>query len=184
MTKEEKIEIMFESILSELEKIDKHLIDKKPGIVQNDASDPTGELKMLIDKLGSIKIPFNNHATSQVIEKLDKLLSIVSSSVDSQIIKERNHLKSGSTLTLKKSSFGFNIKRLTRLIIILLIGSFGLNIYMYKDYQHYRQSHQKYMFLYYSGNQKYLSELDSLWNIDSLRQKRTVFTSKRKNELN
>jgi hypothetical protein len=184
MTKEEKIEIMFESILSELEKIDKHLIDKKPRIIQNDTGDPTGELKMLIDKLGSIKIPFNNHASSQVIEKLDKLLSIVNLSIDGQGNKEKNHQKTRSTVTLKKSFFGFNIKRLTRVIIILLFGSFGLNIFMLKDYQHYRQSHQKYMFLYYSGNQQYLSELDSLWNIDSLRQKRTIFTSKRKNELN
>jgi hypothetical protein len=184
MTREEKIEIMFESILSELEKIDKHLIDKKPGIIQNDTSDPNSELKMLIDKLGSIKIPFNNPASSQVIEKLDKLLSIVSSSIDCQRIKENIRQKTGYDVTLKKSFFGLNIKRLTRVIIILLFGSFGLNIYMFKDYKRYRQSHQKYMFLYYSGNQQYLSELDSLWNIDSLRQKRTVFTSRRKNELN
>ncbi len=54
----------------------------------------------------------------------------------------------------------------------LLILSMGFNYYMGKDYVDLVENDWKYRFIYHTGNQKFLHELDSIWRIDSLREKR------------
>ncbi len=186
MTREEKVDIMQEAILAEIGKLQKKVDGLHHGKVQNDtgsSSEELGELRELIVKLGSVKIPVYKPELSNVNDKLDRILNLLNSKNNGPENRKVNKQKSGSATALKKTSILFNSKWLNWILIILLLGSLAFNFFIFHDYSLFRQSHLKYEFLYYSGNEEYLSELDSLWQIDSLRKQRISFIDQRKKEI-
>ena len=183
MTREEKIEIMFESILSEMEKISKLLGSTNPKKVQNDQSILVQKFDILIQKLNSLKIPLYKPDLGPVHNKLDVIMTHLKGPIENDNGKVLNHQNGQFFPTFIRWLNKAISSKMSRAFIVLLLSSLGFNYYLVRDYDEYKQSHLKYMFIYYSGNENYLRELDSIWRIDSLRQRRLGFIERRKVEL-
>ncbi len=74
MTREEKIEIMFESILSEIENIGKNISGGDHGKVQNHFSALNQKLDGFIKKLSSVKLNIQQPDLSPLDKKLDIII--------------------------------------------------------------------------------------------------------------
>ena len=183
MTREEKIEIMFESILSEMEKISKLLGSTNPKKVQNDQSVLVQKFDTLIQKLNSLKIPVYKPDLGPVHKKLDAIVNHLMGSIENVNVGVLNNQNGQFFPTFRRWLKKAFSSKMSRAFIVLLLSSLGFNFYLVRDYDVYKQSHLKYMFIYYSGNENYLHELDSIWRIDSVRQRRLRFIERRKVEL-
>lgn len=161
MTSEEKIEVMFETILIELENLNKNLKDSDLGKVQLSSTNLEQRFKDFSDKILDLKIPVYKPPMAPVHQKLD------------QIIRQMDQPKSAGTFgkisRMTQTKFSRLKSILSWMIIILFSGSVIVNIYLSNNYNRYQNGYMKYMFLYQTGKHKILEELDSLWKVDSIR---------------
>ncbi len=167
MTREEKIEVMFESILLELEKITNALGKGSIGKVQNPGSLLENKFDDLLLKLGAIKIPVYKPDLNPIQKKLDEIMETLTN----------GNVESIHAKNLRFPSWFFRTRsnKIGWMFGLLFLASIGFNYYMAKDFDRFRQNHFKYLFIYHSGNKEYLQELDSLWQIDSQREQRLQF---------
>ena len=175
MTIEEKIEVMFESILSEMENISKKLGGTDLGKLQSGSSGLKQKFDALSEKILNLKIPLNKPDLNPIHEKLDAIVK--------QLKTSKTVLGPGDLGSQHRSLFAFRRSGIILIIIVLFSGSLGLNFYLADDYDQYKEGYQKYQFIYYSGNKEYLDELDSLWRIESIRSDYLQFVEKRKMEI-
>ena len=172
MTREEKIEIMFESILSEVERVVKLLEGKDLQKVQNGSGSVEEKIDNLSERILNIRIPVPQSDTGPILNKLDEL---------SKQLKPTQPGSNGSSSTSPK---GLNLKSNTGRVflagLVLFLVSLGANIYYFMRVPSLEEISQKYQFIYHSGNTEYLDLLDSLWQIDSLRNEYIEFIENKK----
>ena len=174
---------MFESILGEMEKISKNLGNAGLGKVQNRPSPLEQKVNVLIRKIMDLKIPVYKPDLRPVLDKLDAIinrLNLTKASQHQTAPEEHNRL---SPTALKRPPAPLVRSRIVWLISILLLTSIGYNISLVWDRDRFNEGYQKYQFIYYSGNHKYLNQLDSTWRIDSIRSDYLQFIQRRKLEL-
>lgn len=167
MTREEKIEIMFESILSEVERVGKLIEGKDLQKVQNGSESIEEKIDNLSEKILNIRIPIPQSDTVPILKRLDEL--------SQQIKPTQPGSKCSSSTSRKVLNLRSNIGSLflTGLVIFLL--SIAANIYYLVQVPSLQETSQKYQFIYHSGNAEYLDRLDSLWKIDSIRNEYLEF---------
>ena len=176
MTREEKIEVMFESILLELERITKALGKGNIGKVQNSESTLEQKFDNLLLKLGALKIPVYKPDLNPIQKKLDTIMESLTNGTDRPIKYPQNQ-------KISHWFFRTHTNKIAWIFSLLFLASLSFNYYLVKDYDLYKQSHLKYRLIYYSGNKKYLHEIDSIWKIDSLRQQRLRFIEDHEREI-
>ena len=110
MTKDEKIEIMFESILSEIEEIKGYFENRNIEKVQNDKDDLSYKFEAIKDHLYNIKIPTYHNNFLRMEAKINDLVNAMGP-------VEQDH------------STGSLLKRRNQLVSILLMISIILNMY-------------------------------------------------------
>ncbi|MEQ8552123.1 MAG: hypothetical protein RIC06_10540 [Cyclobacteriaceae bacterium] len=167
MTREEKIEIMFESILSEVERVGKLLEGKDLQKVQNGSQSLEVKIDNLSERILNIRIPVPQSNTTPILNKLDELSHQLKST------------QPGSSGNSSNSSKGLNLRSNTGSVLlaglVLFLVSLGVNIYYLVSVPSLQETTQKYEFIYHSGNAEYLDRLDSLWQIDSVRNEYIEF---------
>ena len=167
MTREEKIEIMFESILSEVERVGKLLEGKDLQKVQNGSESVKEKIDNLSDRILNIRIPVPQSNTVPILNKLDEL---------SQQLKSTQPSSGGSNSTPQIGlNLGSNFGKVFIAGLVLFLVSLGANIYYFARVPSLQETSQKYQFIYHSGNAEYLERLDSLWQIDSVRNEYIEF---------
>ena len=176
MTIEEKIEVMFESILLELERITKALGKGNIGKVQNSESTLEQKFDNLLLKLGALKIPVYKPDLNPIQKKLDEIMESLTHGSDESIKHFQNQ-------KIRHWFFRTRPNKIAWIFSLLFLASLSFNYYLVKDYDRYKQSHLKYRLIYYSGNEEYLHEIDSIWKIDSLRRQRIRFIEDQENEI-
>ncbi len=167
MTREEKIEIMFESILSEVERVGKLLEGKDLQKVQNGSQTLEEKIDNLSERILNIRIPVPQSDVTPILNKLDEM---------SQLLKAP---RPGSTGVYSPSQKSLNLKskvgRIFLAGLVFFLVSLGANIYYFVSVPSLKETSQKYQFIYHSGNTEYLERLDSLWQIDSVRNEYIEF---------
>ncbi|XOV91521.1 MAG: hypothetical protein ACFHWX_15065 [Bacteroidota bacterium] len=167
MTREEKIEIMFESILSEVERVGKLLEGKDLQKVQNGSQSLEEKIDNLSERILNIRIPVPKSDTRPILKKLDEL---------SQQLKPTQPGSNGNSSASQKSlNLRSNIGKVFLAGLVLFLVSLGANIYYFVSVPSLQETSQKYQFIYHSGNAEYLDRLDSLWQIDSVRNEYIEF---------
>lgn len=179
MRREEKIEIMFESILSEVERVGKLLEGKDLQKVQNGSQSLDEKIDNLSERILNIRIPVPYSDVTPVLNKLDAL---------SQHLKSTQPVSNGSSSTSRKVlSLKSKTGRGFLAGLVLFLVSLGANIYYWVRVPSLHETSQKYEFIYHSGNAEYLDRIDSLWQIDSVRNEYMEFISNKnlnsKNQL-
>lgn len=111
MTKDEKIEIMFESILSEIEEIKGYFENRNIEKVQNDKDDLSQKFDAVKDHLLNIKIPTYHNSFVRMENKINDLVNAMGS-------VEQDY------------STGSSLKRRNQFVSILLMISIILNMYL------------------------------------------------------
>ncbi|MEQ8339140.1 MAG: hypothetical protein RIA62_17395 [Cyclobacteriaceae bacterium] len=172
MTREEKIEIMFESILSEVERVGKLLEGKDLKKVQNGSESVEEKIDNLSEKILNIRLPVPQSDVTPILNKLDEL---------SQLLKApRTGSNSVSSSSQKSLNLRSNTLRVFIAGLVLFLSSIGANIYYFMSVPTLQENNQKYQFIYHSGNAEYLERLDSLWQIDSVRNEYIEFIDNKK----
>ncbi len=167
MTREEKIEIMFESILSEVERVGKLLEGKDLQKVQNGSQSLEEKIDTLSEKILNIRIPVPQSDTGPILKRLDEL---------SQLLKTTQPGSNGiDTVSQKGLNLGSNFGKVFFAGLVIFLISIGANIYYFVNVPSLQETSQKYQFIYHSGNAEYLDRLDSLWQIDSIRNQYIEF---------
>lgn len=161
MTREEKIEIMFESILSEVERIGKLLEGKDLKKVQSGNPDLESKIQTLSDRIMNIRIPVPQSDSRPIMDKLEELMDLIQSS---HSIPPPGIVSHGNLLNFS-SRFG----KIMIVLAILFLVSIGGNFYYVLNVPPLRETSLKYQIIYHSGNAEYLDQLDSLWQVDSIR---------------
>ncbi len=176
MTREEKIEIMFESILAEIEKVSKDLESGNHQKVQDGSSNLEEKIETLSKRILNLKIPMPRLDLTPILDRLDNLPTHIDNNPT-----VRSSSDKGSSLrpVIDRISRIFSTP-FTLIIVVILFASLATNIYLARRNLQIGESHDKYQFIYYSGNQEYLDQLDSLWRIDSIRSGYLRFTQLRK----
>ncbi|MEQ9218916.1 MAG: hypothetical protein RLO17_12790 [Cyclobacteriaceae bacterium] len=167
MTREEKIEIMFESILSEVERVGKLLEGKDLQKVQNGSQSVEEKIDTLSEKILNIRIPVPQSDTVAILNKLDEL---------SRLVQTQSSIpNSGGETHSKFLNLKGNFGKVFLAGLVLFLVSLGANIYYFVRVPSLQETSQKYRFIYHSGNAGYLDRLDSLWRIDSVRNQYIEF---------
>lgn len=179
MKREEKIEVMFESILVELEKLSKAKPSSDAESKDKSISDPIQESVSdeMLDLLKSINDRMRNlDLNAEYFESLESRIEDLPSRLHpqntiTQSKKDHHHyfwffpdLKGWLTL-IKKG-------KVTWVLGILLIASLSVNYYLGKDYNSLKEQDQKYNYLKFSNDKVSPTELDSLWEIKSYREEK------------
>ncbi|XOV94600.1 MAG: hypothetical protein ACFHWX_07830 [Bacteroidota bacterium] len=176
MKKEEKIEVMFESILLEMEKISKSISNNKFEDVINESVIEESSTDQIFDQLEGI-----NKRLDRLNIKKDNLGSIDAKLHDIKWrIENAEHIPKSKSESFHYIWFFPDLKGWLTLInkgkvawisVVLLLLSMGLNYYMGKDYFFLKGQNSKYKYLKYSHYDIPLSELDSLWEIERYRER-------------
>jgi len=168
MKQEEKIEVMLEAIFKSLEQISKKL-EREPG--GEELAGIKEDLEDFTNKLAQIPAP-NRRELNILNEKLNTLIersAYQKSPYTSSEERVKHHhyfwffpdVKEW-LMMVRSSSIGWVLGG-------VLLLSVGLNWYLGKDYYRFRESDLKYQFIKHAGNEDYIWDLDSAWQIDSIR---------------
>ncbi|MDA0195867.1 MAG: hypothetical protein O2951_12610 [Bacteroidetes bacterium] len=182
MTREEKVEVIFESILSEIERISDTIKSGDNGKVKNDFSHLDQKLEGFLKKLSSAKLNIQQLNLTPFDKKLDVTIDNLNNNVSNTSAADNIIGAKASNSKLNHILTHSLTRKLRYIIVVILILSLGANYYLTVRHNIYKKGHEKYEFLYHSGNSKYLQELDSIWEIDSLRNDRIHFIQLRKSE--
>lgn len=185
MTREEKIEVMFESILSEIEKLrDSRDENSNTGKVQSDFPVLDQKLNEFLKKFSAVKLQVQPPNLQSLESKIERWTAEIKSlQADGQTgiksVKESGVSK-GWLIWL----VGIPNLRVIVVCTVLITAFTVISINLYRRSQTFKSGYEKYQFLYHSGNRDYLHELDSIWKIDSLREQRLRFIELRESEMN
>ena len=187
MKKEEKIEVMFESILLEMEKISKSISNKNFEEKIEDSVIDESSTDQIYDQLESV-----NKRIDKLNVMADHLGPINANLHDIKWrIENAEHIPKGKRESFHYIWFFPDLKGWLSLIkrgtvawlsIALLILSVGINYYLGKDYFYLKEQDSKYQYLKLSGDKIPLDELDSLWNIKSFRDSKLAFIDEAKSD--
>ena len=173
MNKVEKIEVMFESILAELEKLTKALKDSSSHMDDSDDGlkilDAINELQ---DKLTAQKVSVD---LGDLEQKFETIRKDIESKGSSFVTKEKHHHYFWFFPDLKEWFSMISKAKLIWFIAIVLAVSLGLNYYFGKDYQSLRNTTNKYDLLKFSDQPISIQELDSLWKDEQWRKEKLEF---------
>ncbi|XOV92101.1 MAG: hypothetical protein ACFHWX_18070 [Bacteroidota bacterium] len=176
MKKEEKIEVMFESILLELEKITKNISSKKleddieDAVIEESSTDQIyDQLNEIKQRIGSINIGISQ--VGQINGRIDDLKRMLSHPEYVQKNQSETHhyfwffpdLKGWISL-IKRGSVAW-------IAVLMLILSGALNYYMGKEWFHLKGQDTKYEYLRIKGDTETITTLDSLWNIEHIKER-------------
>ncbi len=169
MKQEEKIEVMLEAIFKSLEQISKKL--DQGGVADSEELVEMKEsFERLAEKLGNAPGPSASRELSTLDKKLNVLIERGAYQPSSNQGEEKHHHYLWFFPDLKGWLQMVQSSRVAWILGMLLIISVGFNLYIGKDYFRYQESDQKYQFMKHTGNLDYVHELDSIWEIDSLRK--------------
>ncbi|MEQ9404338.1 MAG: hypothetical protein RIM99_12165 [Cyclobacteriaceae bacterium] len=173
MNKDEKIEVMFESILAELEKLTKAL--QNSTNLSNDDSE-TFKILEAINKLGD-KISDQEESIDlgDLERKMESIKEAIESKGNSFIAKEKHHHYFWFFPDLKEWFGMISRAKFTWFLAVILVISLGFNYYFGKDYQSIQDANNKYDYLKFSDQPISTKELDSLWQDENWRGEKMEF---------
>jgi len=167
MNREEKIEIMFESILSELEKISNSLKDSQPDEIQENHSHEINNLvEKLQEQMANLKVTPD---TTDLEQKIESLKSQLGNQGGSFVTKEKHHHYFWFFPDIKGWLTLINKAKVTWFFGVVLVISLGLNYYLGKDFRSLQETQDKYEYLKFSKDPFSIPELDSMWRNDDWR---------------
>ncbi len=169
MKQEEKIEVMLEAIFKSLEQISKKL-DQGGSADREELVEMKESFERLAEKLGNAPGPSASRELSTLDKKLNVLIERRAYQPSSNQGEEKHHHYLWFFPDIKGWLQMVQSSRVAWILGMLLIISVGFNLYIGKDYSRYQKSDQKYQFMKHTGNLDYVHDLDSAWEIDSLRK--------------
>ena len=174
MKQEEKIEVMLEEIFKSLEDISKK-VDAGRGGGGEDLAELKQRFDTLITKLGNVTMPITGRGLSSLDQKLNVLIERSAYHQPSESGGVKHHHYLWFFPDIKEWLGMVRSSGVAWVLGTFLLLSIGINYLMGRDYLKYQESDLKYQYIKLSGNLDYIHDLDSAWQIDSLREARIKY---------